>query len=91
MTMDIIDKRIYSCNEAICKNIESLQANERGLLSQNILSQLRNFLECVFLKIYVASSNSIAVSIISWLSVSYVLNGRKVTVWILYRYEMAKI
>lgn len=48
MTMDIIDKRIYSCNEAICKNIESLQANERGLLSQNILSQLRNFLECVF-------------------------------------------
>lgn len=59
MTMDIIDKRIYSCNEAICKNIESLQANERGLLSQNILSQLRNFLECVFLKIYVASSNSL--------------------------------
>ena len=31
------------------------------------------------------------VSIISWLSVLYVLNGRKVTVWILYRYEMAKI
>ena len=61
MTMDIIDKRIYSCNEAICKNIESLQANERGLLSQNILSQLRNFLECVFLKIYVASGNSINV------------------------------
>ncbi len=59
MTMDIIDKRIYSCNEAICKNIESLQANERGLLSQNILSQLRNFLECVFLKIYVASGNSL--------------------------------
>ena len=32
-----------------------------------------------------------SVSIISWLSVLYVLNGRKVTVWILYRYEMAKI
>lgn len=69
--MDIIDidKRIYSCNEAICKNIESLQANERGLLSQNILSQLRNFLECVFLKIYAASGNSKAFSIqimISW-------------------------
>lgn len=57
MAMDIIDKRIYSCNEAICKNIESLQDNERGLLSQNILSQLRNFLECIFVKIYVASSN----------------------------------
>ena len=59
MTMDIIDKRIYSCNEAICKNIESLQANERGLLSQNILSQLRNFLElCFFVRFYVASGNS---------------------------------
>ena len=34
---------------------------------------------------------SITESIISWLSVLYVLNGRKVTVWILYRYEMAKI
>ena len=29
--------------------------------------------------------------IISWLTVLYALNGRKVTVWILYRYEMAKI
>ena len=34
---------------------------------------------------------TITVSIISWLSVLYVLNGRKVTAWILYRYEMAKI
>ncbi len=57
INMDIIDKRIYSCNKVICKNIESLQANERGLLSQNILSQLRNFLESVFLKIYVTSGN----------------------------------
>ena len=31
------------------------------------------------------------VSIISLLSVLYALNGRKVTVWILYRYEMAII
>ena len=28
-----------------------------------------------------------SVSIISWLSVLYALNGRKVTVWILFRYE----
>ena len=34
---------------------------------------------------------SIIVSIISLLSVLYALNGRKVTVWILYRHEMAKI
>ena len=33
----------------------------------------------------------IAMASISWLSVLYVLNGWKVTVWILYRYEMAKI
>ena len=31
------------------------------------------------------------VSIISWLSVLYALNGRKVTVWILIRYEKVKI
>ena len=36
-------------------------------------------------------TRTIAVSIISWLSVLYVLNGRKVIVWIQYRYEMAKI
>ena len=33
----------------------------------------------------------IAMVSISWLSVLYVLNSWKVTVWILYRYEMAKI
>ena len=31
------------------------------------------------------------VSIISWLSVLYVLNDRKVAIWILYGNEMAKI
>ena len=30
---------------------------------------------------------TIHVSIISWLSILYTLNGRKVTVWILFRYE----
>ena len=30
---------------------------------------------------------TMSVSIISWLSVFYTLNGRKVTVWILFRYE----
>ena len=32
-----------------------------------------------------------SVSIISWLSVLYALNGRKVTVWILFRYERVVI
>lgn len=52
-----VDKAIDDSNGTICKNIELLQDNERGLLSQNILSQLRNFLECIFVKIYVASGN----------------------------------
>ena len=30
---------------------------------------------------------TVRVSIIGWLSVLYALNGRKVTVWILFRYE----
>ena len=34
---------------------------------------------------------STGVSIISWLSVLYVLNGRKVTEWVLYRCEIGKI
>ena len=34
---------------------------------------------------------SIIVSIISLLSVLYALNGRKVIVWILFRYEKVKI
>ena len=33
----------------------------------------------------------VVVSIISWLSVLYVLNDRKVAIWILYGNEMAKI
>ena len=34
---------------------------------------------------------SFIVSIISWLSILYALNGRKVAMWILFRYEMTKI
>ena len=37
------------------------------------------------------AANIVIVSIISWLSVLYALNGRKVTVWILIRYEKVKI
>ena len=37
-----IDKAIYDADAAICKNIDRFDSSERGLLSQNILSQLRN-------------------------------------------------
>ena len=42
-------------------------------------------------ELYFRQAFTTTVSIISWLSVLYALNDRKVTVWILYRYEMAKI
>ena len=40
-----IDKSILDTNRAICDNISQLSFVDRGLLSQNILSQLRNFVE----------------------------------------------
>ncbi len=50
--MNKIDDRIIAVNKAICNNIDKFEVNERGLLSQNILSQLRNFIEHISLKIY---------------------------------------
>ncbi|MGW8184619.1 MAG: ATP-dependent DNA helicase [Candidatus Moraniibacteriota bacterium] len=48
--MSKIDDAILTINKAICKNIDKFHASERGLLSQNILSQLRNFVEHIALK-----------------------------------------
>ena len=53
-----IDKAILKTNEVICKNISKLDDSDRGLLSQNILSQLRNFVEYIASKIY-ADGNDI--------------------------------
>lgn len=50
--MDNIDINILNINKVICSNIEKFDITERGLLSQNILSQLRNFIEYIALKIY---------------------------------------
>ena len=47
-----IDKAILDTNEVICANIVHLRFVDRGLLSQNILGQLRNFVEYVALKVY---------------------------------------
>ena len=44
--MTTVRKQIQSADEAICRNIESL-ADQRALLSQNVLSQLRNLVEGV--------------------------------------------
>ncbi|MCY9508463.1 hypothetical protein M5W68_22000 [Paenibacillus larvae] len=52
-----IDQNILVINESICKNITRFDASERGLLSQNILSQLRNFVESIAVKIYGAGND----------------------------------
>lgn len=52
-----IDKAIFDTDKIICKNISKFDATERGLLSQNILSQLRNYVEYIFMKIYADESD----------------------------------
>ena len=47
-----IDKAIMVIDKSICSNIEKFDISERGLLSQNILSQLRNLVDHISLKIY---------------------------------------
>lgn len=50
--MDNIDRAILDTNATICKNISIFDDSDRGLLSQNILQNLRNFIEHISLKIY---------------------------------------
>lgn len=47
-----IDEAILTTNTNICKNINMFDESERGFLSQNILAQLRNFVEYIAVKIY---------------------------------------
>lgn len=47
-----IDNAILDTDKVICKNISRFDDSERGLLSQNILAQLRNFVEYIADKIY---------------------------------------
>lgn len=47
-----VDKAILDTNGVICDNISQLSLADRELLSQNILSQVRNFVEYIAIKIY---------------------------------------
>jgi energy-coupling factor transporter ATP-binding protein EcfA2 len=47
-----IDVEILNIDSVICKNIAAFESSKRGFLLQNILSQLRNFVEHISLKIY---------------------------------------
>lgn len=51
-----IDSVILDTNKVICSNSSKFDASERVLLSQNLLSQLRNFVEYIFIKAYVIES-----------------------------------
>jgi DNA replication protein DnaC len=48
--MTKIDAAILTIDKVICANISRFDDSERGLLSQNILAQLRNFVEHIALK-----------------------------------------
>ena len=50
--MLLIDKAIFDTDKAICKNIAAIDTLDRGFWSQNILSQLRNFVEYIAQKVY---------------------------------------
>lgn len=50
--MNKINEKILDIDGVICKNITRFDDSERGLLSQNILSQLRNLVDHISLKIY---------------------------------------
>lgn len=50
-------EQIQSADEAICRNIESL-ADQRALLSQNVLAQLRNLVEGVAVCLHAGSTDA---------------------------------
>lgn len=55
--MGTVSKQIHSADEAICQNIESL-VDQRALLSQNVLSQLRNLVEGVAVWLHTGSPDT---------------------------------
>lgn len=52
-----IDAQIMVVDCVICRHIENLNGDTRGMISQDILSQLRNFTEHIMLKYYAVACN----------------------------------
>lgn len=52
-----IDSQILSIDKVICRHINNLSNSTRGEVSQDILSQLRHFVEHIMLKIYANGSD----------------------------------
>ncbi len=61
--MPKIDQAILEIDKVICQNISVFDDSERGLLSQNILAQLRNFVEYISLKAQCTSTGSADIEI----------------------------
>lgn len=57
MSVTSAGEQIQSADEAICRNIESL-ADQRALLSQNVLAQLRNLVEGVAVCLHAGSTDA---------------------------------
>jgi hypothetical protein len=55
--MTTVSEQIQNADKAICRNIESL-ADQRALLSLNILSQLRNLVEGVAVRLHTGSPDA---------------------------------
>ena len=47
-----IDRQILEINQVICRNIGNIEDSERGFVAQNVLAQLRNFVEHIMLKVW---------------------------------------
>ena len=47
-----IDKKIIDIDKVICRHIGTSDFSPRGAVSQDVLAQLRNFLEHIMLKLY---------------------------------------
>lgn len=56
--MTTVGKQIMSADHAICQNIELL-AGQRKLLSQNVLSQLRNLVEGVAVQLHLGNPDAV--------------------------------
>lgn len=52
-----IDTQIQDINNNICKNIKNINILDRGFVSQNILAQIRNLVEHIYLKIYAGTND----------------------------------
>ena len=47
-----IDEQILNVDKVICRHIDAADFSARGAVSQDILAQLRNFVEHIMLKFY---------------------------------------